>query len=425
MSVSSSSSCLLLLLVTVAGFFFFHGNSATYWEDVKVLKQLRSGLDPSSVSPGSCLSSWDFALDPCDSLFGEKFTCGFRCDVVDSSTASRVTELTLDQAGYSGSLASASWNLPYLQTLDLSNNKFAGPIPDSFSNLTGLQRLVLSGNSLSDSVPSSLGSLASLEEIYLDNNNLRGAIPSSLNGLNNLRRLELQHNQLSGQFPDLSQLSNLNFLDASDNAISGELPANFPASLMELSARNNQIEGNIPASLLNSAYLQVMDLSHNRLSGPVPSGLFTHPSLQQLTLSENQFGSIQLPVNWAKILQSQLIAVDMSNNEIRGLLPDFMAWLPQLSALSLENNKLSGMIPVQYAMKTAGPGEGVSGFERLLLGGNYLFGAIPGPLLGMKPGSANLFITGTASGGGSGDWGGNIGVIDLGYVIWGSEEKQS
>ncbi|KAK3004253.1 hypothetical protein RJ639_018438 [Escallonia herrerae] len=391
MSVSSSSY-LLLLLVTAAGFFFFHGNSATYWEDVEVLKQLRGGLDPSSVSPGSCLSSWDFTLDPCDSLFGEKFTCGFRCDVVDSSTASRVTELTLDQAGYSGSLASTSWNLPYLQTLDLSNNKFAGPIPDSLSNLTGLQRLVLSGNSLSDSVPSSLGSLASLEEIYLDNNNLHGTIPSSLNGLNNLKRLELQHNQLGGQFPDLSQLSNLNFLDASDNAISGELPANFPASLMELSARNNQIEGNIPASLLNSAYLQVMDLSHNRLSGPVPSGLFTHPSLQQLTLSDNQFELIQLPANWGKILQSQLIAVDMSNNEIRGLLPDFMGWMPQLSALSLENNKLSGMIPVQYAMKTAGPGEGVSGFERLLLGGNYLFGAIPGPLLGMKPGSATVSL---------------------------------
>ncbi|CAL9004191.1 unnamed protein product [Prunus brigantina] len=38
--------------------------------------------------------------------------------MVDSAT-SRVTELSLDQAGYSGSLSSISWNLPYLHTLNL------------------------------------------------------------------------------------------------------------------------------------------------------------------------------------------------------------------------------------------------------------------------------------------------------------------
>ncbi|KAI5334061.1 hypothetical protein L3X38_024194 [Prunus dulcis] len=64
-----------------------------------------------SVSPGSCISSWDFKLDPCDNLFSDRFTCGFRCDLVDSAT-SRLTELSLDQAGYSGSLSSISENLP-------------------------------------------------------------------------------------------------------------------------------------------------------------------------------------------------------------------------------------------------------------------------------------------------------------------------
>uniref|UniRef100_A0A5B7B699 Disease resistance R13L4/SHOC-2-like LRR domain-containing protein n=1 Tax=Davidia involucrata TaxID=16924 RepID=A0A5B7B699_DAVIN len=378
----------LILLITVAEL-LFEAHSTTYWEDIEVLKQFKNGLDPDSVSQGSCLSSWDFTLDPCDNLYSDKFTCGFRCDVVVSST-SRVTELALDQAGYAGSLTSTSWNLPYLQTLDLSHNFFTGPIPDSLANMTRLQRLSLSSNSLYGSIPTSIGSLPSLEELYLDNNNLQGTIPSSLNGLKNLKRLELQGNKFNGEFPDLGQLSNLYFLDTSDNDISGGLPANFPISLVEISMRNNEIEGNIPANIMSLVYLQVMDLSHNKLSGSVPASLFNHPSLQQLTLSYNQFGSVQEPGNTGQ--QSELIAVDLSNNELRGLLPTFMGWMPKLSALSLENNKLSGMIPTQYAVKLSMvvPGVSMSPLERLLLGGNYLYGAIPGQLIQMKPGSVTV-----------------------------------
>ncbi|CAK9157070.1 unnamed protein product [Ilex paraguariensis] len=381
----SLSSTLILLLTATE--LFLHARSTTHWEDIQVLKQLKNGIDTNSVSPGSCLSSWDFTVDPCDNLFSEKFTCGFRCDVV-TSNFNRVTELTLDQAGYSGSLASVSWDLPYLQILDISDNLFTGSIPDSFSNLTRLQRLGLSRNSLSGSLPTSLGSLSSLEELNLDNNNLQGTIPLSLNGLQNLKRLEFQSNKLTGVFPELSQLSNLYLIDASDNAISGELPATFPASIFEISMRNNQLEGNIPASVTNLMYLQVMDLSYNRLSGSVPSGLFTHPSLEQLTLSNNQFGSIEAPAN--SVLQSPLISVDLSNNQIRGNLPWFMGFMPKLSALSLENNTFSGMIPMQYAFKTLVPGQGLSQFERLFLGGNYLFGPIPGPLMELKPGTVTV-----------------------------------
>lgn len=378
----------LILVLTILELTVLHAHSKTYWKDIQVLKQLKNSVNPNSVNPGSCLSSWDFGVDPCDNLFGDKFVCGLRCDVVLPS-GSRVTELALDQAGYSGSLFSVSWDLPYLQKLDLSGNYFTGGIPDSFSYLTRVQQLGLSGNSFSGSVPDSLGALSSLEELYLDNNNLEGTIPSSLNGLVNLKRLELQGNKFTGAFPELGQLSNLYFLDASNNGISGELPSKFPASLVELSMRNNSIQGSIPASLSGIVYLQVLDLSHNRLSGPVPASLFIHPSLEQITLSYNQLGSIETPANSG--LNSELIAIDLSNNEIRGFLPGFLGTMPRLSALALENNKLSGMIPTQYALKVLlPPGQEVSQFERLLLGGNYLFGPIPGQFLGLKPGSVTI-----------------------------------
>lgn len=66
--------------------------------------------------------------------------------------------------------------------------------------------------------------------------------------------------------------------------------------------------------------------------------------------------------------------------------------MPNLSALSLEHNKFIGMIPTQFALKVAAPGANTTSFEGLLWGSNYLFGPIPAPLMGMKPGFANVSL---------------------------------
>ncbi|KAG5089433.1 hypothetical protein GLYMA_01G169500v4 [Glycine max] len=364
--------------------------SKTHVGDAEVLKELKQGLEPGSVKPGSCVSSWDFTLDPCDNLFGDKFTCGFRCDVVVSGL-SRVTELALDQAGYSGSL-SFTWNLPYLQTLDLSNNYFSGQIPYSFSNLTRLSRLSLSSNSFSGEIPSSLGTLSNLQELYLDNNNLRGTIPQSFDNLANLKRLELQSNKLNTRLPNLGSLRNLKFLYLSDNSVTGTLPASLPVSLVQISLRNNNLSGVLVGESFKSlTRLQVVDFSSNQLSSAVPSVFFQLPSLQQLTLSFNEFTNLEAPYKGTES-QSGLVAVDLSNNRLKGFLPSFMAVMPKLSSLSLENNEFTGRIPTQFGVKTVFPEKGVSSFGRLLLGGNYLLGGIPRPLLALKRDSANVSL---------------------------------
>ncbi|KAI3464885.1 hypothetical protein Pfo_021548 [Paulownia fortunei] len=364
-------------------------NSKTHPDDIRILKQLKNGFDPKSISPGSCLRSWDFSVDPCDHIFSDRFTCGFRCDLIVSGSY-RVTEITLDQAGYSGSLSHISFILPYLQTLDLSYNSLSGSIPGSLSNLTLLHRLSLSENFFTGSIPSSLGSLSRLQELYLDNNRLTGSIPSSFNLLVSLKRLELQQNNLSGDLPDLSQLRNLYYLDLSDNLISDKVLEILPPSIIELSFRNNCLRGDFNVNVAELRFLQVLDLSHNELNGMIPSLLFDHPSLQQLTISHNNFTFLQAPNNMG--LTSGLVAVDLSYNELHGLLPAFMACMPKLSALSLEHNKFTGMIPAQYAMKAVVPGPRTATFQRLLLGGNYLFGPIPGQFMGLKPGTVNVSL---------------------------------
>ncbi|KAJ4827614.1 hypothetical protein Tsubulata_032476 [Turnera subulata] len=290
----------------------------------------------------------------------------------------------------SGSLSCTTWHLPYLQTLDISDNSFSGSIPDSLSNLKNLRRLGLSKNAFTGEIPVSLASLTHLEELYLDSNYLIGPIPSSFSSLLRLQRLEVQENSLSGEFPDLGALKDLNYVDASYNQISGLLPSTLPTSLVELSIRKNNLQGNLPENVGDLEFLQVLDLSHNQLSGPILSVLFDHPSLQQLTLSYNNFTFLQVPGTIGST--SKLIALDLSNNDLQGILPGFFGLMPKLSALSLEHNKFTGMIPTQYALKAAVPAAHTSPFNRLLLGGNYLFGPIPGPLMGLKPGSANVSL---------------------------------
>jgi hypothetical protein len=69
------------------------------------------------------------------------------------------------------------------------------------------------------------------------------------------------------------------------------------------------------------------------LSCLISSVLFDHPSLQQLTLSHNNFTSLEVPSNNGVL--SRLVALDLSYNELGGLLPAFMGSMPELSALSL------------------------------------------------------------------------------------------
>lgn len=172
----------LLAISALSKLFFGTVYSRTKPGDIKVLEDLKNALNPQTVAPGSCLSLWDFSVDPCDHLFSDRFTCGLRCDRIVSGSA-RVTEITLDPVGYPGSLISSKWNLPHLPTLDISDNSFSGSVPDSLSKLVRRKRLGLSRNSFKCLIHASVGSLSQLEELYLDNNDFQGPVPSTFNDL--------------------------------------------------------------------------------------------------------------------------------------------------------------------------------------------------------------------------------------------------
>lgn len=321
---------------------YFFGSSVqslTLYSDIEALKSFKVSIKPSSIPSYSCLGSWNFtAADPCANPRVAYFTCGLMCN------GNRVTHITLDPAGYSGTLTPLVSKLTQLIALDLSSNQFHGPIP-VLSSLTNLQTLVLRSNSFSGGVPPSLTALKSLETLDLSHNSLSGALPKSMNSLSSLIRLDLSFNRLAGSLPKL------------------------PPNLIELAVKANSLSGLLYKSSFDGlSRLEVVELSENKFTGTVEPWFFLLPSLQQVDLANNSFTGIEI---WKSSgLNSDLVAVDLGFNKLEGKLPvNFASGYPLLSSLSLRYNQLRGPIPWEYSKKQT--------LKRLYLDGNYLNGLPP------------------------------------------------
>ncbi|XP_073147397.1 receptor-like protein EIX2 [Henckelia pumila] len=96
--------------------------------------------------------------------------------------------------------------MPFLTSLDLSNNNIVGEIPRNITKLIGLRNLDLAGNLLAGRIPEDIGAMQELISLDLSRNNLSGQIPSSLSSLNYLTHLNLSFNDLSGRIPTGNQL---------------------------------------------------------------------------------------------------------------------------------------------------------------------------------------------------------------------------
>ncbi|WCJ21777.1 receptor like protein 7 [Euphorbia peplus] len=105
-----------------------------------------------------------------------------------------------------GTMVEYSTILNFVQSFDLSNNKFVGGIPEGITSLSGLQSLNLSNNLLTGRVPKGIGTLTKLESLDLSQNRLFGEIPESISSMTFLSNLNLSNNNLSGQIPSSTQL---------------------------------------------------------------------------------------------------------------------------------------------------------------------------------------------------------------------------
>ncbi|PIA55341.1 hypothetical protein AQUCO_00800232v1, partial [Aquilegia coerulea] len=255
----------------------------------------------------------------------------------------KLTVLYLYENQLSGSIPLELGNLKSLMDLQLSNNHFTGPIPSSLGNLQNLTTLYLHKNQLSGSIPLELGNLKSLINLTLSTNFLTGAIPSSLGNLQNLTTLYFYENQLSGSITlELGNLKSLMDLKLSNNHFTGSIPPSLGnlQNLTILHLHENQLSGSIPSELGNLKSLTTLSLFRNNLTGPLPLEI-TKLKLHVLLVSYNQLSG-HLP----KLLCSGgvLQYFTINSNNFSGPIPKSLKNCKNLFRLRLDGNKLHGNI---------------------------------------------------------------------------------
>ncbi|CAJ1953028.1 unnamed protein product [Sphenostylis stenocarpa] len=307
--------------------------------------------------------------------------------------------LALSSNKLHGQIPASLGNICTLQELHLSNNNLSGKIASFIGNssiLSSLRILDLSNNMLTGELPKNIGLLWELEGLHLQENNLEGDIYElHFTNLSKLMDLDLTHNSLSlkfattwippfqlfhmglascklgPSFPSWIQTqSRLSFLDISDAEIDDFVPDWFWNKLQSISEMNisyNNLKGsipNLPIKITNNGHAVI--LNSNKLEGGVPTflsqvstldlsknmisdldaficGKEENTNIGILDLSNNQIKG-QLPDCWEN-LASSLEFLDLSNNNFSGKIPKSMGYLANLGALLLRNNSLTGELP--------------------------------------------------------------------------------
>ncbi|KAB1669805.1 hypothetical protein ES319_1Z008800v1 [Gossypium barbadense] len=271
------------------------------------------------------------------------------------SNLTRLTTFDLSHNSLSGIIPYQIGNLTRLRFLDLSNNSLTGVIPHQIGNLLNLEQLSIPSNMLEGPLPSSIGNIIRLTGLQLFNNSLTGVIPHQIGNLTCLQLLDLSSNSLIGHIPiTLGNLRYLHLLDISDNDLNSTLSSSKSSFLSSLAncrelsylsfARNPLISGYLPAFIGNSSIpLQYFDASSCNISGRIPGeiGNWNPTNLGYLCLNGNQLEGI-LPLSLINC--SELVVLNVANNNLSDTFPHWLGMLPRLRVLILRSNRFHGSI---------------------------------------------------------------------------------
>ena len=134
-------------------------------------------------------------------------------------------------------------------------NNLTGTVPADLAQLSQLTYLRLESNTLSGSIPNSLAQMAGLSSFKL--------VRVTFDQLSRVQQApgaegpQLQAGcQLNGTIPGLSNMSNLAEFSASNNQLTGTIPADWAASfrLLSFEVDNNRLHGTLPPPSTGDLY---------------------------------------------------------------------------------------------------------------------------------------------------------------------------
>ncbi|KAJ1380056.1 Protein kinase domain [Sesbania bispinosa] len=163
------------------------------YTDIFCLKSLKDSLE----DPFNYLSSsWNF------NNYTEGFICRFNGVECWHPGENRVLNLKLSNMGLKGQFPQGLQNCSSLVGLDLSINELTGPIPSDIHKLIPyVTSIDLSNNNFIGEIPTSLANCNYLNSLKLDNNMLSGQIPQELGLLPRIKIISFANNHLSGPVP--------------------------------------------------------------------------------------------------------------------------------------------------------------------------------------------------------------------------------
>ncbi|XP_010479221.2 PREDICTED: receptor-like protein 12 [Camelina sativa] len=281
-------------------------------------------------------------------------------------------DLTISETAFSGPIPDSIGSLIHLTSLTLSESQFSGIIPFSLGNLSHLSSLDLSSNGFVGEIPSSVGNLKQLIDFDVSNNKLNGNLPASILNFTQLRALYLSSNQFTGSFPPIiSQISKLQSFFAEDNPFTGAILSSLVKipSLSSIALSYNQFDeftgiGNI-SLLPNLHYFFIHNNNYNKVVGSgVDLNVFSPPKqlgrlyLWNIPLSTENITSDSDFLSHLSVLYlvgcnlsefpefirkgKYLSTISLSNNKIKGQVPEWLWRLPKLYTVDLSNNYFSG-----------------------------------------------------------------------------------
>ncbi|MED6118307.1 hypothetical protein PIB30_001537 [Stylosanthes scabra] len=344
---------------------------------------------------------------------------------------SHLTYLNLDFNNLEGSIPYQLGNLSKLQYLSLWGNDLQGKIPSQLGNLSSLHELYLDGLKIHDDDGNGDGAqwlttLTSLTHLHLGfalNLNRSYNWMYSISNMSRLSELglldcDISDHYISSQTLKLSKFkfpNSLSVLDLSYNTftfpllfqwlsnvtsnlvelylysslLGGSTSNHFDVtmkSLEKLDLSSNEIKGGNLKSFANICTLSSLNVADNSLTEHLESilhnlsaGCVTH-SLQELDLSKNQITGTVSDLSMLPFLRRLFL----SQNQLRGKIPDNIRFPSQLEDLYMESNSIEGVIP-----KSIG---NLCSLESLDLSNNTLTGELPVSIQHLSGGCARYSL---------------------------------